>query len=118
MAADNSKGFTQDSGLRTTIQQTTEQTKPMSTAAQRCAFHEQRPAFARCMSCAKMLCRECATQWDGIWHCAACLGAQRTKSVERSPLLGWIAVLATSTLLLYATARLMVWLGASIAGWF
>ena len=47
-------------------------------AARRCAVHQQRPAFAVCMQCAKTLCQECATQWDGIWYCAACLGTRRS----------------------------------------
>lgn len=70
------------------------------------------------MSCAKMLCQECATQWDGIWHCAACLGAKRTTAVERSPVLAWIGVVLASLTSLYLGARLMVWSGAVIAGWF
>ncbi|HEY0141460.1 MAG TPA: hypothetical protein VGF48_11240 [Thermoanaerobaculia bacterium] len=85
---------------------------------QRCAIHEQRAAFARCMSCAKMLCQECATQWDGIWHCSACLGAKRTSTVARSPVLAWIGVVLVSLTFLYLGARLMVWSGAVIAGWF
>ena len=70
------------------------------------------------MSCAKMLCQECATQWDGIWHCAACLGARRTAVVERSRVPAWIGVVVVSLILLYAGARLMVWTGAVIAGLF
>ncbi|HEX2834365.1 MAG TPA: hypothetical protein VHW00_15250 [Thermoanaerobaculia bacterium] len=83
-----------------------------------CAVHSQRPVFARCMSCRKMLCQECATQWDGIWHCAACLSAKRGAQVERSPILGWIAVVFSSLVLLFTGARVMVWAGAMIASWF
>ena len=90
----------------------------MSPAVQRCAFHESRPAFARCMSCAKMLCQECATQWDGIWHCAACLAAKRGTRRQSSRLASWISVIAASLLLLYLGARVMVWTGAIIAGLF
>jgi hypothetical protein len=88
----------------------------MPPAAQWCAFHGQRHAYARCMTCAKTLCQECATQWDGIWHCAGCLGAKRRAKVERSPLLSWLAVLGTSALLLFLGARLMVWTAAVLAG--
>ena len=70
----------------------------MSAATQRCSYHEMRPAFARCMSCTKMLCQECATQWDGIWHCAACLGALRATKRQRSPVFSWISVVAASLL--------------------
>ena len=90
----------------------------MSTAPQWCALHTDRHAFARCMTCARTLCQGCATQWDGIWHCAECLTAKRRAKVERSPLLSWIAVLATAAVLLYAGARLMVWTGAVFAGLF
>ena len=87
-------------------------------STQRCAVHEERPAFARCMSCTKMLCQECATQWDGIWHCAACLGTARGVTVQRSPVLAWFGVIGFSFLFLYLGARVMVWLGAMIAGLF
>jgi hypothetical protein len=90
----------------------------MSAATQRCSFHEGRPAFARCMSCAKMLCQECATQWDGIWHCAACLALKRGAKRRRSPVFSWISVVAASLLLLYLGARVMVWTAAVIAGLF
>jgi hypothetical protein len=70
------------------------------------------------MSCTKMLCQECATQWDGIWHCAACLGSKREAVVERPALFSWIAVVAVSFLLLFSGARVMVWMGALIAGLF
>lgn len=83
-----------------------------------CAVHPQRHAFARCMKCAKTLCQECATQWDGIWHCAACLAARRGTKTERSPLLSWAGVIATSLLLLFLGARVMVWAAAALAGLF
>lgn len=70
------------------------------------------------MKCAKTLCQECATQWDGIWHCAACLSAKRVSAKERSPLFSWIGVVASSLLLLYLGARLMVWTAAVLAGMF
>lgn len=87
-------------------------------ATQWCAVHADRHAFARCMKCAKTLCQECATQWDGIWHCAACLSARRVSAVERSPLWSWVGVLASSLALLYLGARLMVWTAAALAGLF
>lgn len=68
------------------------------------------------MSCAKTLCQECATQWDGIWHCASCLGSRRRAVVERSPVFSWLAVLGVSALLLLIGARLMVWTAAVLAG--
>lgn len=91
---------------------------PTTVTLARCAFHAERPAFARCMSCAKMLCQECATQWEGIWHCASCLAAKRDARVERSPAASWIGVGLVSLIVLYLGARVMVWTGALIAGLF
>ena len=85
---------------------------------QRCAVHEQRPAFARCMACSTALCQACATDWDGIWHCAACLAAKRSGGEKRSNVLGWLSAGVLATLLLYSSARLMVILSAIIAGLF
>ena len=90
----------------------------MPSPAQHCAFHAARPAFARCMACSKMLCQECATQWDGIWHCSACLAAKRSAKRERSAVFSWISVIAASLLLLYLGARVMVWTGAILVGLF
>lgn len=81
-------------------------------------MHAGRAAFARCMSCSKTLCQECATQWDGIWHCAACLAARRGAKAARSPVPGWIGVVVVTLLVLYAGARVMVWTAAVIAGLF
>lgn len=81
-------------------------------------MHADRHAFARCMICAKTLCQGCSTQWDGIWHCASCLGVKRGAKVERSPLLSWIGVTIVSAALLFTGARLMVWTAAVIAGLF
>jgi len=88
----------------------------MSPAPLWCAVHPDRHAFARCMTCAKTLCQECATQWDGIWHCASCLAAMRGATVRRSAWAGWITVIVSSLILLFLGARVMVWSGALIAG--
>lgn len=85
-------------------------------ASPKCAFHPQRPAFANCMTCRKVLCQECATQWDGIWHCHACLTAKRGEGVQRMPVMGWILVIAASFLILFCSAHVMVWTGALLAG--
>lgn len=70
------------------------------------------------MACAKTLCQECATQWDEIWHCAWCLARKRGGKVERSRVFSWIQVVTLSAALLFAGARLMVWLAAILAGFF
>jgi hypothetical protein len=87
-------------------------------ASLRCAVHPERPVFARCMTCTKTLCQECATQWDGIWHCAACLASRRQSHTPRSPVLSWVAVVAVSLMLLYFGARVMVWTAATVTEFF
>jgi len=87
-------------------------------AAKHCANHASRPAFALCMTCRKSLCQECATQWDGIYHCASCLAVRRGENVGRSRVASWIALVAASSILLYVSARVMVWAGALLAGLF
>ena len=61
------------------------------------------------MECRKVLCAECATDWDGINYCDTCLGRRRVamRSARRLP--GWVALALGSALLLFAAARLMVW---------
>jgi len=70
------------------------------------------------MACAKPLCQQCATQWDGIWHCAKCLAAKRGSSQIGSHFGGWLALIFSSLLLLYVSARMMVWAGALLSGMF
>jgi hypothetical protein len=89
-----------------------------TTTPARCAVHPQRPVYARCMACTKMLCQECTTQWEGIWHCAACLAAKRDARVERSPALAWIGVSLLSLTFLYLGARMLVWASALLASVF
>ena len=83
---------------------------------QRCAVHQQRPAFAVCMQCSKSLCQECATQWDGIWYCAVCLTSRRGKPARSSRAAGWIVLIAASMAILFFSTRLMVWMGVVLAG--
>ena len=68
------------------------------------------------MSCAKTLCQECATQWDGIWYCAACLAAKRDTVRKHSHAGGWIAVAAAIAAAFFIGAKFMVWSGALLAG--
>jgi len=80
-----------------------------------CANHAARPAFAVCMTCRKAICQECATQWDGIYHCTSCLAARRGATVSRSRAAGWLSLMAASLILLYVSDRAMVWAGALMA---
>ena len=90
----------------------------MVLAARFCFVHPQRGAFALCMKCRRNICQECATQWDGIYHCAQCLAVQRGASRSKSRVAGWLLLGAASLLLLYASVHAMVWAGALMAGLF
>ena len=68
------------------------------------------------MSCRKTVCGECATEWDGINYCVACLAARRQAVRGRASLVGWASALLAGTLLFYWSLRLMVWLGVLVAG--
>jgi hypothetical protein len=67
------------------------------------------------MSCRKVVCQECATPWEGIHYCSACLGSIRGKSAVRSPLLGWVSLLAAIGFLLYAVTLARAGMGAFFA---
>ncbi len=62
------------------------------------------------------MCAECATDWDGINYCVACLERRRgaLRSGRRLP--GWLVLGLASGLLLVATARVMVWTAVLLAG--
>jgi hypothetical protein len=81
-----------------------------------CSLHPQRPAYAVCMSCRRTLCQECATQWDGVWHCTQCLTAKRSAPPPKRGAGGWIAVSFSTLLLLYLGSRFLVWTGVLLGG--
>ena len=76
---------------------------------QHCANHPERYGHALCMACRKTVCQECATSWDGINYCVACLADRSRGSTERGSALRWIAVLAAVIALFYAGHKMMVW---------
>jgi hypothetical protein len=45
----------------------------MDFARQRCLLHPLREAAARCPSCREFYCRECVTEHESRFVCAACL---------------------------------------------
>lgn len=80
-----------------------------------CADHPDRPAHARCMSCRKVLCDECATTWDGIHYCSRCLHARGTATSARS---AWFSALVLLTVvggLSLAHTKALVFMGALFA---
>jgi hypothetical protein len=79
--------------------------------SERCAHHPDRPGHALCMACRQVVCEECATEWDGINYCAACL-ARKRGARKRRPSLPRLLLLALVSAGLFAlSARLMVWAG-------
>jgi hypothetical protein len=87
-------------------------------AARVCAHHPERPGYATCMACRRVVCRECATPWDGIHYCVDCL-AQRRRAAEGRTSWAAFGLVALAGLGLFAaTVRLMVWAGVTLAGLF
>jgi hypothetical protein len=67
------------------------------------------------MACRKSVCGECATEWDGINYCVACLAAQRKAGRAGPSRLGWLSVVPAAALLFVLAAWLMAWLGVFAA---
>jgi hypothetical protein len=78
-----------------------------------CVNHPDRDGHAVCMTCKKTVCQECATDWDGVFYCSACLASRRKTSGRRAPLLGWIFALLACAALFVAGPKLLVW-GATL----
>ena len=85
----------------------------MALKQSQCANHPERYGHALCMSCRKTLCQECATEWDGIYHCAACLAKQRTAAPTGASKAGYILVAAVCVILFFIGPKLLLW-GATL----
>lgn len=83
----------------------------MALARRTCAHHPDRPGHALCMACRKALCRECATEWDGINYCASCLAQRRRSVAARGSLLGWLGLVLAVGLLFLGLPHVVVWAG-------
>jgi hypothetical protein len=81
-----------------------------------CALHPDRPGHAACVVCRTVLCAECATAYDGIFHCARCLAARQAGGRRRRAPVGWALMLLATAALLFASVRLAVWSGVLLAG--
>jgi len=91
---------------------------PPNLASQTCANHPERPGRALCMNCKKVVCQECATQWEGINYCVACLKSRRSESKEQTAIIGWVATIAATVLLFFAASTVLVWAATLMAGLF
>lgn len=88
----------------------------MAPAATNCAHHPDRPGHARCMECHRVVCAECATDWQGINYCAPCLARRREVARVLRPWPGRITLLVASGLLAVVLTRLIAWTGVFLAG--
>ncbi len=70
------------------------------------------------MSCRKLLCQECTTEWEGINYCRGCVGALAAKPVKRSRPVGAIAMTLLTIAMAVVLMRLAVGLGVALAGMF
>jgi hypothetical protein len=80
-----------------------------------CANHPERAAHAVCMACRKTVCQECATEWDGINFCAACLSGRREQSRGRSVPVVWVAWGISVAALTGALCYVTVWAASLFA---
>ena len=67
---------------------TTSTPPPSQLSKLRCARHPEREAAARCASCGLVFCRECVSEHNGRFLCAACLAkivAAENASAARRP---------------------------------
>jgi hypothetical protein len=61
------------------------------------------------MTCKKTLCQECATDWDGIFYCSACLAGRRRTGATGAPVGAWILVTLVAAGLFALGPKLLVW---------
>ncbi len=87
-------------------------------ARQWCAEHPDRHSHAVCMSCRKLLCQECATNWEGINYCRACVGKLAARPVQRSRGFGAALMIVFTIAMAVALMRLAVGIGVYLAGMF
>jgi len=78
-----------------------------------CANHPERTAQALCVECAKPVCQECATRWDGINYCVICLEKIRDRAAGKSSSVQWGLLLGAVVLLFFAANAVLVWFGAN-----
>jgi hypothetical protein len=90
----------------------------MAAVATFCAHHPDRPGHALCMECRRVVCAECATDWQGINYCAPCLEQRRQVKGAGRAWPGRVALLLACAALVVVLTRLMAWTGVLLAGLF
>jgi hypothetical protein len=98
---------------RDTLGGTRESERSVALKQSQCANHPDRYGHAICMSCRKTLCQECATEWDGIFHCAGCLAKQRKSGASGGSKAAYVVVGLVCVILFLAGPKLLLW-GATL----
>jgi hypothetical protein len=87
----------------------------MSIVTQRCLTHENREAVARCPSCRQFFCRECVTEHEQRFVCAACLKKSAVPKKARSsptalllPCLQIVAGVVAAWIFFYLLGELLI----------
>ncbi len=88
----------------------------MDLARQRCLLHPLREAAARCPSCRQFFCRECVTEHESRFVCAACLRKLTGSRGERKTARNIVAAALAATRL--AAAVGLLWLSFYLMGLF
>lgn len=57
----------------------------MSLRHNRCQFHPEREAVARCPRCGRHFCAECVTEQAGVMRCGPCLSAETPGAGSTTP---------------------------------
>lgn len=81
-------------------------------------MHPERFSHAVCMSCRRFMCQECTTQWDGINYCVECVVRQRPEKTARTAAVSLILMMCAAAAAAFGIVRLIVVIGASLAGAF
>lgn len=88
----------------------------MELARQVCLLHPQREAAVRCPSCHQFYCRECVTEHQSRFVCAACLRKLTASGESRHSARHVVALLFGAARLL--VAAMLLWLAFYFVGLF
>ena len=80
-----------------------------------CGNHPDRRGFAICMSCRKVVCQECATTWDGVNYCRACLASRSSAPPARQAVRAWVGWAVFCAVSFVVAARVLAWSSAMLA---
>jgi hypothetical protein len=67
------------------------------------------------MECFRNVCRECATEWEGINYCVRCLGRRRAAAATRFSLVSYLGLILACALLVALGIRTLAWCGAVVS---